>query len=136
MISDNAAWDAFISAHRWAVLTTVRRNGAPVSSVIAYARDGDELVVSTPGDRFKVKSIERNPAVNLCILSNGEPFNFVAIEGTAYIQRDDLVAPTRAVFEAIRGTGYKEPEDLAAWIRKEGRVILRIAPERVSAVIR
>ncbi|MCP5180027.1 MAG: TIGR03618 family F420-dependent PPOX class oxidoreductase [Pseudomonadales bacterium] len=136
MISDNPAWDEFVTAHRWAVLTTLRASGTPSSSVIAYARDGDELVISTPGDRFKVRCIERNPAVNLCIISNAEPFNFVAVEGVATIQRENLVPPTQAVFDAIAGTGYKTPDDLAGWIAREGRVILRIRPERVTAVIR
>ena len=136
MISNNLTWDAFVSAHRWAVLTTLRARGGPVSSVIAYAREGDELVISTPGDRFKVTSIARDPRVNLCILSNAEPFNFVAIEGIASIQREQLVPATKAVFDAIAGTGFQEPADLAGWIAREKRVILRVRPERVSAVIR
>ena len=136
MISDNPVWNAFISDHRWAILTTLRKRGGPVSSVIAYAREGDELVVSTPGDRFKVKSIASDSRVNLCIITNAEPFNFVAIEGLATIQRDNLVPATKAVFDAIQSTGYQQPPDLAAWIIKEKRVILRIRPERVTAVIR
>ncbi len=136
MISDNPVWDAFVTNHRWAVLTTLRKTGGPVSSVIAYAREGDELVVSTPGDRFKVTSIAADDRVNLCIISNAEPFNFVAIEGKAIIQRDNLVPATKAVFDAIQGTGYSQPADLAAWIAREKRVVLRIVPVRVSAVIR
>lgn len=136
MISDNKAFDAFISAHRWAVLTTLRKSGSPVSAVIAYAREGDQLVVSTTRDRFRISSIRKNPLVNLCIITNNEPFNFVAIEGTATVQEDDVLAATKAVFHNIRDTGYKEPADLAAWIAQQGRVIIRITPERVSGVIR
>lgn len=136
MISSNPAFDAFISAHRWATLTTMRRNGSPVSAVIAYAREGDELVVSTTRDRFRVACIRRDPKVNLCVISNSEPFNFVAIEGTASLQETDVLAPTRAVFHAIRGTSYKEPADLPSWIEQQGRLIIRIRPDRVSGVIR
>ena len=49
MISQRKEWDDFLTQHRWAVLTTLRGSGEPVSSVVAYARDGDSLVVSTPG---------------------------------------------------------------------------------------
>jgi len=136
MIADNPVWDAFVADHRWAVLTTLRRRGGPVSSVIAYAREGDELVVSTHGDRFKVTSIAADERVNLCIISNAEPFNFVAIEGVATIQRENLVPATKAVFDAIQGSGYQQPAGLAAWIATEERVILRIRPVWVSAVIR
>ena len=48
MISDNETFDQFISEYLWAVLTTLRQSCSPVSSVVAYASDGDELVVSTP----------------------------------------------------------------------------------------
>jgi PPOX class probable F420-dependent enzyme len=128
--------DAFLSEHRWAVLTTLRDSGGPVSSVVAYARDGDDFVVSTPGGTFKRSSIERDPRVNLCVISNAEPFNFVALEGQASVERDDLVRRTRLVFANIEGTGYTEPPNLERWLEDQQRVILRIRPERVHAVIR
>lgn len=136
MISDNPAFDQFVTAHRWAVLTTLRTSGSPVSAVIAYAREGDELVVSTTRDRFRVKCIERNPLVNLCVISNSEPFNFVSIEGEALIQTDNLLPATHAVFDAISDTGFRKPADLGGWIEKEGRIIIRIRPQRVAGVIR
>jgi len=48
MISDISAYNDFVAEHRWAVLTHLKRDGAPASSVVAYAVDGDTLVVSTP----------------------------------------------------------------------------------------
>lgn len=128
--------DEFLSAHRWAVLTTLRRSGEPVSSMVAYARDGGDLVVSTPGGTFKRRSIERDPRVNLCVISNAEPFNFVAVEGTAAVESDDLVRRTRLVFANLSGTGWQEPADLERWLTDQRRVILRIRPERVYGVIR
>ena len=136
MISDNETFDAFISEYRWAVLTALRSNGNPVSSVVAYARDGDDLVVSTPGMTFKRKLLEADPRVNLCIINNEEPFNFVAIEGDAAVESDDLVRRTRLVFQNIENTGYQEPEDLEGWLSSQQRVILRITPQRVYGVIR
>lgn len=136
MISDNVAFDEFISEYRWASLTTLRTSGSPVSSLVAYARDGDELVVSTPGFAFKCKSIERDSRVNLCIFNNEEPFNFVSIEGRARIERKDLVRNTRLVFQRIQDTDFQEPEDLEGWLQDQQRVIIRIIPERVYGVIR
>lgn len=137
MISDNKVWDDHISHCRWAVLTTLRQKGSPVSSIVAYARDGDELVVSTTFYTFKVSSLKRNPRLNLCVFNNEEPFSFVAIEGEAAVEQDDnLVSNTRLVFDAIEGTGYREPEDLEGWLRSQDRVILRIKPDRVYGVMR
>ena len=136
MISTNSSWDEHISKCRWATLTTVRASGSPVSSIVAYARDIDDLVVSTPQRTFKVETIRRNSMVNLCIFNNAEPFNYVSVEGLAEIEADDLVRTTRLVFENISGTGYEEPEDLEGWLQDDGRVILRIRPKRVFGGIR
>ncbi len=136
MIGDNEAFDAFITEYRWAVITALRSNGNPVSSVVAYARDGDDLVVSTPGMTFKRKLLENDGRVNLCIINNEEPFNFVSIEGVASVESDDLLRRTRLVFKNIANTGYQEPPDLEAWLEEQSRVILRIRAERVYGVIR
>ena len=86
MISDNSEQDQFITDNRWAVLTSLRADGQPVSSVVAYARDGDSLVISTPGGTFKRRSLERDGRATLCILPNAEPFNFVSVEGRVAVE--------------------------------------------------
>ncbi|MEM9620865.1 MAG: pyridoxamine 5'-phosphate oxidase family protein [Pseudomonadota bacterium] len=140
MIGDNAAWDEFISAHRWAVLTTLRHTqpgaGHPNSSVVAYAREGDTLLVSTPGGTYKRAGVENDERVNLCVISNAEPFNFVAVEARAVVTRENLLADTQKVFANIADTGYREPADLPAWLESQARVILRLQPLRVYGVIR
>ena len=136
MIGDNEQWDSFLTAHRWAVLTTLRQSGSPVNSIVAYARRDDVLVVSTPGMTFKRKMLEQDCRVSLCAFNNAEPFNFVSIEGVAHILTDDLEEDTMRVFDNISGTGYQAPEDLAGWLEAQQRVILEIHPERVYGVIR
>ena len=136
MIASDPAQEAFISEHRWAVLTSLRRDGQPVSSLVAYARDGDTLIVSTPGSTFKRRSLARDPRVTLTVLSNQEPFNFVAVEGHASVETEDLVDGTRLIFANIAETGFDEPEDLPGWLEAQQRVLIRIHPERCTGVIR
>ena len=136
MIGTNSDWDQFLSEHRWAALTTLRSTGSPVSSIVAYARRDDVLVVSTPGMTFKRSSLEKDPRVNLCAFSNVEPFNFVAVEGRAEVLTSDLAADTLRVFDNIAGTGYEPPEDLSGWLTAQQRVILEIHADRVYGVIR
>jgi PPOX class probable F420-dependent enzyme len=136
MISDNADQDQFITDHRWGVLTSLRGNGQPVSSVVAYARQDDTLVISTPGGTFKRKSLDRDPRATLCVITNSEPFNFVSIEGRVEVETTNLVENTRLVFQKIGDAGWQEPEDLPAWLESQQRVIIRIHPERVYGVIR
>jgi PPOX class probable F420-dependent enzyme len=136
VISENSEFDTFVSQHRWAVLTTLRSEGTASSSVVAYARQGDHLLVSTPGFTFKRKTIEKDPRVTLCIISNQEPFNFVSIEGNAQIETTEIEDATKAVFANIASVGYALPEDLPGWLKSQQRVILRINPGKVSGVIR
>lgn len=136
MISDNPDFEKFISVHRWAVLTSLRKDGHPVSSWVAYARDGDTLVVSTPGKTFKRRSLERDPRVTLLISNDAAPFNYVSVEGRADIETDNLVPATRLVFGNIEDSGFEEPADLEGWLKTQERVIIRIFPQRVSGVIR
>jgi general stress protein 26 len=103
---------------------------------VAYARDGDTLLVSTPGFTFKRKAIAQDPRITLCITSNAEPFNFVSVEGDAQIETDNLVEDTRKVFNNIKDTGFDEPADLPAWLASQQRVIIRLKPKRVYGVIR
>lgn len=128
--------DAFVREHRWAVVTTLRADGSPSTSMVAYAVDGDELVMSVTEDRLKVRTIDRDARVTVCVISNAEPFNYVTVEGDASIQRGDVRAATDLVFDALRPTGYAVPDDIDAWIREQGRVIIRVRPRRVHGVIR
>ncbi len=136
MIGTEKVWDEFISAHRWAVLTTLRGDARPSSSVVAYARRDDVLVVSTPGTTFKVRSIARNQHVNLCVINNAEPFNFVAVQGVARLLTEDIVGDTLRIFDNIEETGYRAPPDIEAWLKTEQRVIIEVIPEHVYGMIR
>ncbi len=136
MIGEKPDFDTFITEHRWAVLTTLRKSGHPSSSVVAYAREGDTLVVSTPGTTFKRASLDRDPRMTLCIISNAEPFNFVTVEGRVDVETAGIKEATRLVFANIADAGWREPDNLDEWLTTQQRVILRLHPQRVSGVIR
>ncbi len=129
-------FDEFISKHRWAIVTTLRSSGHPSSSVVAYAREDDTLIISTTAPTLKVKTLEKDPRITLCIINNEELFNFVTIEGTTTIERSDIVESTRNLFTNIEEAGYTEPPKLEQWLEQNKRVILRIHPDRVSGVVR
>lgn len=129
-------FDEFVSKHRWAVITTLRKDGTPSSSLNAYARDGDQLIVSTQAHRLKSKTLANDPRITLCVINNAEPFNYVSVEGTAEVQRTGITEATKAVFRNLAAIGYPEPPDIENWMREQGRVILRVTPARVSGVIR
>lgn len=72
-------------------LTTFRRTGEPVSTPVWIARDGDELVVTTPGGSGKVKRLRNSGRIELRPCSRRgavEPDAPVAA-GTARIEDSD-----------------------------------------------
>lgn len=129
-------FDHFVSENRWCIVTSLRADGSPSSSVNAYAREGDQLVISTQGHRLKAKTLAVNPRIAVCVINNAEPFNYVTVEGNCEVQREGILAATQAVFANLAPTGNKAPEDIERWMREQGRVILRVTPTRVSGVIR
>ena len=128
--------DRFIGKHRWATLTVLRKSGSPVSSIVAYAVDGDALVVSTPGSTFKRRAMEVDARVNLCIMSNEEPFDFVSIEATGEVLTENIAEATKKVFKNIEAVGYTLPDPLDEWLTQQSRVILRLTVHRRHAVLR
>ena len=128
--------DRFIGKHRWATLTVLRKNGSPVSSIVAYAVDGDALVVSTPGSTFKRRAMEADARVNLCIMSNEEPFDFVSLEATGEVLTENIAEATKKVFKNIEAVGYTLPDPLDDWLVQQSRVILRLTVHQRHAVLR
>lgn len=128
--------DAFISKNRWAVATTLRKDGTPSSSVVFFARDGDELIFSTTKSRLKAKTVAHDPRVTLCVLDEGAPFGFVTVEGTATIQDEDIGPVHVLINRAMRGDpAWQAPEGFLARLQAEGRVVVRVRPGRVSGVV-
>lgn len=126
--------DAFINRNKWAVITTLRADGSPTSSVIFYARDGDELIFSTTASRLKAKTVRREPRVSMTVLDEGAPFGYVTVEGTATVQDTDIIPGHIRINEAMRGGAFDPPEGYVERLEREGRVIIRVKAVRVSGV--
>jgi len=56
---------ARLTANKYVLVTTYRKNGTPVSTPMWVVRDGEGLAVWSAVDTFKVKRIRNNPAVRL-----------------------------------------------------------------------
>ncbi|AZZ56286.1 PPOX class F420-dependent oxidoreductase [Rathayibacter iranicus] len=56
---------AALSDASFVSLTTFRKNGVGVSTPVWIARDGDELIVTTPRHSGKVKRLRNDPRVTL-----------------------------------------------------------------------
>lgn len=129
-----AEQDTFLNRNKWAVVTTLRANGSPSSSVIFYARDGDDILFSTTKSRLKAKTLNRDPRITVCALNEGAPYGYVTVEGRATVTEENLVGLHVLINRAMRGSDFTPPEGFEERLRNEGRVIVRVKAERVSGV--
>jgi PPOX class probable F420-dependent enzyme len=65
-----------------AAFTTLRASGAPHTTPVWIAREGDELLVNTAAGRVKTRNVERDPRVAVCLVDPDDPMNVLAVEGT------------------------------------------------------
>jgi PPOX class probable F420-dependent enzyme len=128
--------DKFVRSQRWAVVTSLRRDGSPTNSVVFYALEGDSLIFSTTADRLKTKTLQADPRCAVTVLDEGSPFRFVTIEGPATIVEQDIVPGHIAVNRAMRAApDWTPPEGYEAGLAAQKRVLFRVQAERVSGVV-
>ena len=124
---------AFLQSHRLCVIGVDRRTGPPSLTPVYYVMDGDDLLISTTSTRAKTKLIRRNPEVSLCVLHEEFPFPYLTVFGRGRIEEDGA-ADLMARVGAAMGAPPLTPETRAALEQRaaqEGRIVLRVTPERV-----
>jgi PPOX class probable F420-dependent enzyme len=124
----------FLADHRLCVVAYGRKAGHPAQSVVYYAMDGDDLIISTTASRAKAKAIARDPRVSVCVIAEAMPFPYLTVYGRGRIEETQVVETMMKVGE--RMTGNPIPESARPGIEKraqdEGRVVLRVTPEGFS----
>lgn len=87
-----------VAQAKYALLTTHRKDGTPVSSPVWIAPDGDRLVIWTHPGTWKVKRIRRDPLVTVQICDGrGTPRGTEVLSGTAEILDAEGTEHVRAV---------------------------------------
>ena len=93
------AFDVLAKA-RYVNLETFRTNGTGVKTPVWVAPDGDELVIFTNGDSYKVKRLRRNPAIRIAECNVRGGLKGPWYEGTARLVADE--AGRQSVLRALR----------------------------------
>jgi PPOX class probable F420-dependent enzyme len=132
------AQDDFLSRNRIAVVTTLRRDGSPASSVIIYGKEGDTLFFSTTADRLKAKTLKRDPHIVLTAVEAPPATGYVSVERTGEVippeRAGEVLAWHRKLLKVMRGPDVTEPEGYTDRLAQERRVIVLVTPGRVSGV--
>ena len=104
--------NAFLAQPRTAQLVTLRASGTPHVAPVWFLWDDGRALVMADADAIKVRNIQRNPAVALCVCTPDHPYEFVTIEGRADVSSsglEDMVRRTCILYEGpARGAEFAD----------------------------
>src|ERR1700727_2711420 len=83
-----AELDAFLAGPRFAAVSTLRRDGSPVQTVLGFEWDGEAMNLSLRSTRLTVKRLARDPRISISVFNNEYPPKWVVIQGTAQVVPD------------------------------------------------
>jgi hypothetical protein len=122
----------FVLGHRTAIFGYNRGEHGPAMSIVYYAADGEEILVSTMAERAKAKAVARDPKVSLCVLDEQWPPTYMQVYCKAILETEfDFVVD---VMMRIAGVMAGQPmsEDVRQMVeegaRIENRVAIRLHP--------
>jgi PPOX class probable F420-dependent enzyme len=129
---DQAQRREFVRKHRTAVFGYNRKSDGPAQSIVYYAMDGDDILVSTMAARAKAKAVHRLGKVSLCVLDEQWPPTYLVVYCRARAETEP--GPVVDLMLRIAGVmaGKPMPETVRPLVeegaRREGRVVLRLTP--------
>jgi PPOX class probable F420-dependent enzyme len=123
---------AYLRANHRGVLATIRRDGRPQLSHVAYAlMDDGKVAISVTQDRAKTRNARRDPRVALSVVGD-DWYRYVVAEGAAEIfDGDGALAELRRVYEAVTGGPHPDWDEFDAAMVRDRRAVLRFPVERL-----
>jgi PPOX class probable F420-dependent enzyme len=122
----------FVGEHRTGVLGYPRQHDGPAMSIVYYAVEDDEILVSTMAARAKAKAVARSPKVSLCVLDEQWPPTYLQVYCDATVDSDfDRVVDVMMRIAGVMA-GSPMPDEVRPTVadgaRAEQRVVLRLRP--------
>ena len=117
-----------LEANGTAFIATTGPKGAPHISPTWYQWDSpnEQLLVSTLAGRQKYRNLQKDPRLAVCIIDPENSYRYVEIRGTAKIEPDEDHRLANAL--AMK---YMNLEALPPEILGEGRVVIRVSPQKL-----
>ena len=109
-----------------AVMTTVRPDSSPHSTVVWVDEQDGDLLVNTVVGRAKERYIRRNPQVALTIVDPADAFRWVSVTGRATLRLEGADAHIDKLSRKYLGKDYPWRDDA------QQRIIARVEVERVD----
>jgi PPOX class probable F420-dependent enzyme len=111
-----------------ATVVTLMPDGQPQALLTWIDTDGEHLLVNTEPTRQRARNVARDPRITVLIHSGDDPWDWSEVRGRVVDTVDGQ--PTRDHIDELSHkymwTEYRNP------IGPRGRIILKIAPDRVN----
>ncbi len=117
---------ALLAAPNCAVISTHNADGSILSTVVWISLEDGELAVNGAEGRRWSTNLERNPRITALVYPDGNPYEYVEIEGTATGTREDGVAHADRLSKKYTGLDTFEGH-----VPGVARIKFLIAPTRV-----
>jgi PPOX class probable F420-dependent enzyme len=115
-----------------ATVVTLMPDGQPQALLTWIDSDGDHLLVNTEPQRQRARNVARDPRITVLIHSAADAWDWAEVRGhvVGTTTGDEARAHIDALSNRYVGTDYARP------VGPQGRVILRIAPDKVNTPTR
>lgn len=133
---DTTALHELVASHRRGVLATLKRDGRPQLSNIAYHLGDDDVIrISVTADRAKTANLRRDPRASLHV-TRDDFWAYAVVEGTANLlpaaaePDDPTVDALVEYYRAVAGEHDDWDEYRAAMVA-DRRLLIELAVERL-----
>jgi PPOX class probable F420-dependent enzyme len=110
------------------VVTTLRRDGSPHSTVVWFDENDGEIWINTAVGRAKERHLRRDPRAALIVVDPQNQFRWIAVSGPATMQTDGADEHIDRLSKKYLG------QDRYPWHDpKQRRIIVRITPDHVDS---
>ena len=123
-------------ARQHGTLITIRKDGRPQSSDIAYAMDGEHFLISITEGRAKTANLRRD-ARAVMHLSDPSAWSYLSFDGTVELSpvtnstTDTTCDQLVTYFETITGSAHPDWDEYRRAMVAERRLLARFVPRSV-----
>ena len=109
------------------VVTTLRHDGSPHSTVVWVDEEGGDVLFNTAEGRAKPRYMRNDPRVSIVVVDPADQYRWVSVTGTAELTTEGARDQIDALATKYLGA------DSYPWYRGETRLSVRITPEKVDS---
>jgi PPOX class probable F420-dependent enzyme len=110
-----------------AVLTTLRKDGTPHSTVVWIDEDGGDILFNTAEGRAKPRELADDPRVSVTFVDPSDMYKWISISGRAELTTEGARETIDKLAKKYLG------KDEYPWYQGEQRIDVRIKPEKIDS---